>query len=70
VLSQGWYDPQQGKIFVHIPGMTVSPPSGTPCGLSYQVDCLLRVTSLPFSKVAIFLPQQLGSLWARAVFGG
>ncbi|KAI5397380.1 hypothetical protein KIW84_063262 [Lathyrus oleraceus] len=66
VLSQGWYDPQQGKIFVHIPGMTVSPPSGTPCGLSDQVDCLLRVTSLPFGRVAIFLPQQLGSLWARA----
>jgi hypothetical protein len=54
VLSQGWYDLQQGKTFVHIPGMTVFSSSRALSGMLVKI-----FTTLPFSGVATFSPQQM-----------
>ena len=60
MLSQGWYDLQQGKTFVHIPGMIVSSSSGAPFyGLSLSGMLVEIFTTLPFSGVATFPPQQM-----------
>jgi hypothetical protein len=60
VLSQGWCDPQQGKTFVHIPGMTVFSSSGTTLWFILLSEMLVEIfTTFPFSGVAIFPPQQM-----------
>jgi hypothetical protein len=62
VLSQGWYDSQQGKTFVHISGITVSFSCRTFHGFSSArvlSAVLFEVVHLHFPGSAAFFLQAL-----------
>ena len=67
VLSQGWHDFQQGKTFVHIPGMVVSSFSRLLLGLFPKQRFVVGGGSLSRASVDFDSPKQNCGLKAQSV---